>query len=77
VFDVTNGIVSALYWIVPRYLDSDLQKEVFETASLNSPGAGLNTSNIAVSGGWDVLYWAAYGVLLIALLYWVLRRREV
>jgi len=75
--EIYRGIITAVYWVVPRYLDSDLQKEVFQQAVQDRTTPGLNLSAINVSGPVDAAYWAVYSLLLIALLYWVLRRREV
>jgi ABC-type transport system involved in multi-copper enzyme maturation permease subunit len=83
-FDPNSGgflafryIVTGVYWMVPRYLDSDLQREVFQRAAQGSQSSGFNPNAINASGPTDVIYWAVYTVLLIALLYWALRRREV
>jgi ABC-type transport system involved in multi-copper enzyme maturation permease subunit len=74
-FDIVGGVVTALYWVVPRYLDSDLQREVYQNFATQSNGGPPATT--PVSGGWDVLYWAGWIVILVALLYLVIRRREV
>jgi ABC-type transport system involved in multi-copper enzyme maturation permease subunit len=68
------SFVDVVYWLVPRYLDSDLQREVYQSAL---SGSNSNLSAINVSGPVDVLYWALWAVLLFGLLYLALHRREV
>jgi hypothetical protein len=72
---VITTVVDVIYWIVPRYLDSDLTREVYAGAQATRGDSALSTIN--VSGPFDVAYWFAWVAVLFILLTWVLQRREV
>jgi ABC-type transport system involved in multi-copper enzyme maturation permease subunit len=72
---VITTVVDVIYWTVPRYLDSDLTREVYAGAQATRGDSALSTIN--VSGPFDVAYWFAWVAVLFILLTWVLQRREV
>ncbi|MEA2646778.1 MAG: hypothetical protein QOE92_1861 [Chloroflexota bacterium] len=74
-FRLATRVVDVLYWLVPRYLESDLQKEVY---SQSSDAAFSGSSPLINVSDWtDVAFWAAWIALLFALLFLALRSREV
>ena len=70
-----SAVVDIFYWLLPRNLDSDLTREVFAAAATPPTSSALSTIN--VSGPIDVAYWAAYNLVLLAVLILVLQRKEV
>ena len=67
--------VDIVYWIVPRYLESDLARDVYSSSQTTQGDSALRFIN--VSGPGDVVFWAAWIVILFGLLYLLLQRREV
>jgi ABC-type transport system involved in multi-copper enzyme maturation permease subunit len=67
--------VDVFYWLVPRYLDSDLARDLVQAGAVGT--RGQSSSLINVSGPGDVAYWAGYSALLLGLLFLAIRRREV
>lgn len=79
-------IINVIYWLVPHTLISDLPREIVRSALARHPrppappGARVfdPLSQIpAASGLPDVLYWGIYLVALGAILYLLVRRRQV
>ena len=75
-FETVGNVVTGLYWILPRYLDSDLVQDILRE-SQGVSGAAAASASVHVSDLVDVAYWAAYAVVLFGILYWLLRRKEV
>lgn len=72
--EAASAVANVLYWIFPRYLDSDLAAEILRDAGTVGPST---VSLVHSSDLVDVAVWTVYVVLLFGLLYWLLRRKEV
>ncbi len=80
-----DPVINVVYWLVPHQLNSELPREIVRSALRRHPrppGAGGRAfdplSQIPnASGPADVAFWAAYLVVLCALLYLLVRRRQV
>ena len=80
-----DPVINFVYWVVPHRLQSDLPREIVRAQLARHPfPAGPRgqvfdpLSQIPYGSGWpDILYWAAYLVALCALLYLLVRRRQV
>jgi ABC-type transport system involved in multi-copper enzyme maturation permease subunit len=80
------GIINVLYWLVPHSLISSLPREVIRIGlaagiipATTRAGRPTNpyASVPAPSGVSDILFWAAYCLVIGALLYLAIRRRQV
>ncbi|MBO0836657.1 MAG: hypothetical protein J2P28_14270 [Actinobacteria bacterium] len=76
------GIVKVVYWLVPHSLFSSLPREIVRVATLGAtprPGARFNpyAGVPSPSGVGDILFWAAYCVVIVLVLYLAVRRRQV
>lgn len=81
-----DPVINFVYWVIPHRLESDLPREIMRTQLARHPipqgppGRVVfdPLSTIPYGSSWpDILYWAAYLVVLCAILYWLVRRRQV
>jgi ABC-type transport system involved in multi-copper enzyme maturation permease subunit len=79
--DVVKNVFAVLYWFVPHPLVSSAVRELTQRQlDLNGSQAGNQAALASVpgpSGTGDILWWGFNVVLLGAVVYWAVRRRQV
>jgi ABC-type transport system involved in multi-copper enzyme maturation permease subunit len=78
---VAKALITAVYWGVPHELTSNLQRQILElqlsTAELKFRGQNPLDRVPGASGSADIVFWFAYVVVICAVLFWSVRRKQV
>jgi ABC-type transport system involved in multi-copper enzyme maturation permease subunit len=80
--DIVRSVFDVLYWLVPHQLISSAVRELavrqIQLAGSNAAGNQAALASVpAASGAGDILWWGFNVVLLAAVVYWAVRRRQV
>ena len=80
--DIVKSVFDVLYWLVPHQLISsavrDLALRQIQLAGSDAAGNQAALASVpAASGAGDILWWGFNVVLLAAIVYWAVRRRQV
>ena len=80
--DIVRNVFDVLYWLVPHQLISSAVRELavrqIQLAGSSAAGNEAALASVpAASGGGDILWWGFNVVLLAAIVYWAVRRRQV
>lgn len=80
--DIVRSVFDVLYWLVPHQLISSAVRELavrqIQLAGSNAAGNQAALASVpAASGTGDILWWGFNVVLLAAVVYWAVRRRQV
>ena len=79
--DIVRNVFDILYWLVPHQLVSSAVRELARRQIELAGSAAANDAALAsipqASGAGDILWWGFNVVLLGAIVYWAVRRRQV
>ena len=80
--DIVRNVFDVLYWLVPHQLISSAVRELavrqIQLAGSSAAGNEAALASVpAASGAGDILWWGFNVVLLAAIVYWAVRRRQV
>lgn len=78
---VAKAAVSVAYWGVPHELTSNLQRQIFQMqmdiGQVRFAGQNPLDRIPGASGSADILFWFAYLIVICAVLFWSVRRKQV
>ncbi len=78
---IGKALINVAYWGVPHELTSDLQRQIMQlqidTGELRFGGSSPIDRLPNASGAVDIAFWFAYGVAIVLILFWSVRRKQV